>query len=182
MEFVQPIRNLEEIEDFKKLLDRGTYGKRNRFLFVLGINTALRVSDMLQLKVKDVRGQKYLKVNESKTGKAKRQLINSTLKAEIDAYTEGMDDNAWLFPSRKGDKPMGRVQAYRVLNGVAELMNMEEIGTHTLRKTFAYHFYKKTQDIYMLMDLLNHSAPSVTMRYIGMSQDNMDEVIEDFSL
>jgi len=75
-----------------------------------------------------------------------------------------------------------RVQAYRIINDVAELMGIEEIGTHTLRKTFAYHFYQKTQDIYTLMELLNHSAPSVTRRYIGLAQDDMDKKIENFSL
>ena len=182
MEFVQPIRDKKVIEEFKTLLNRGVFGKRNRFLFVMGINTALRISDLLRLKVHDVKDKKYLKVSESKTGKTKNQLINSALKAEIDEYTEGMDEDAWLFPSRKGDKPLTRVQAYRIINDVAELMGIEEIGTHTLRKTFAYHFYQKTQDIYTLMELLNHSAPSVTRRYIGLAQDDMDKKIENFSL
>ncbi|MED4840408.1 site-specific integrase [Weizmannia sp. CD-2023] len=182
MEYVQPIRDKKVIEEFKTLLNRGVFGERNRFLFVLGINTALRISDLLKLKVCDVRGKKYLKVSESKTGKTKNQLINNALKAEIEEYTKNKKDDEWLFPSRKGDKPLTRVQAYRIMNEVAQLMGVDDIGTHTLRKTFAYHFYQKTQDIYTLMELLNHSAPSVTRRYIGLVQDDMDKEIENFSL
>lgn len=182
MKFVQPIREIDEIEEFKKLLDRGPFGKRNRFLFVMGINSALRVSDILNLKVEDVRGKEHLRITESKTGKDKRQLINGPLKKEIEAYCEGREDGEWLFPSRKGDKPLSRVQAYRILNNVADLMNIEEVGTHTMRKTFAYHYFKRTQNIHILMELLNHSAPSVTLRYIGLTNDTLDEALEDFSL
>ncbi|MDX9806823.1 MAG: site-specific integrase, partial [bacterium] len=53
---------------------------------------------------------------------------------------------------------------------------------HTLRKTFGYHFYQKTKDVALLQQLFNHSAPSVTLRYIGINQDIMDMAIEDFSL
>jgi len=60
--------------------------------------------------------------------------------------------------------------------------NIEEIGTHTLRKTFGYHFYKKTNDIALLMELFNHSSQSITLRYIGMNQDFMDEQLIDFNL
>jgi integrase len=182
MEFVQPIREKEHIEEFKQLLNRGSYGKRNRFLFVLGINTALRISDLLTLRVKDVRNKSHLVMKESKTGKTKRQLIGSTLKQEIEIYCEKKEDSDFLFPSRKRNSPLSRIQAYRILNEVASLLELEEIGTHTLRKTFSYHFYKKTQDIYMLMDLLNHSSPSVTMKYIGMNQDMKDAALKDFSL
>jgi integrase len=182
MKFVQPIREVSDINEFKNLLNRGPFGKRNRFLFVLGINSALRVSDMLALKVKDVRDKEHLIVTESKTGKTKRQIINPTLKREIDEYCEDRDSEEWLFPSRKGDKALSRIQAYRILNEVADLMGMEEVGTHTMRKTFAYHYFKKTNNIHILMELLNHSAPSVTLRYIGLTNDTMDEALEDFSL
>jgi site-specific recombinase XerD len=61
-------------------------------------------------------------------------------------------------------------------------VGQEEIGTHTLRKTFGYHFYKKTKHVAMLQDIFNHSAPIVTKRYIGISQDEIDQAIDEFSL
>lgn len=180
MEFVQPIRDKKQIDEMKKVLRKQSL--RDWFLFVLGINTGLRVSDELTLKVKNVRNQTHITIKESKTDKDKRFRINGALRECIDEYIEGMDDEAWLFPSRKGDKPISRVQAYRILNTAAEKVGVEEIGTHTMRKTFGYHHYKQNKDVAMLQKLFNHSAPSVTLRYIGIEQDEMDASIEDFSL
>jgi integrase len=177
MEFVQPIRDCKKIEEMKKRLS-----PRDSFMFTLGINVGCRISDLLQLKVKDLRGKSHLIVEEQKTGKTKRFLINNSLKEIIYNYTDGMNPEDWLFPSRKGDKPITRVQAYRVLNKTAQEIGLDEIGTHTLRKTFGYHFYKRTHDVAMLQEIFNHSAPSITLRYIGINQDTMDEALSDFNL
>ncbi|MDQ0257961.1 integrase [Evansella vedderi] len=177
---VQPIRNKQKIEEIKNVLK--TKSERDYFLFVMGINCGLRISDMLQLTVREVLGKQHIKIKESKTDKYKRFRINATLQNEILKYTTGMNEDDYLFPSRKGDRPITRVQAYRILNEVAAQVGLEEIGTHTLRKTFGYHFYQKTKDVAMLQDIFNHSAPSVTKRYIGISQDEIDEAIDNFSL
>ncbi|MEH7108214.1 site-specific integrase [Bacillus sp. JJ1764] len=177
---VQPIRSKAKIEEVKRILKEQS--KRDYFLFVMGINCGLRISDMLQLKVKDVLGKDYMKIKEGKTDKYKRFKINAALHNEIALYAAYMDEEDYLFPSRKGGNPITRVQAYRILNKVANEVGLEEIGTHTLRKTFGYHFYKKTKDVAMLQDIFNHSAPSVTKRYIGISQDEIDQAIDDFSL
>ena len=58
----------------------------------------------------------------------------------------------------------------------------EKIGTHTLRKTFGYHAYIKTKNIALIQKLLNHSSPSVTLRYIGITQDDLDNVYLNLDL
>lgn len=178
MEFVQPIRDPQKIEAMKEALR----SPRDRFLFVLGINTALRISDLLKLKVSDLRGKSHLSLKENKTGKARKQIISKPLKKEINAYTEGMDPEAWLFPSRTGKGPISRVQAYRILNETAKKIGLDEIGTHTLRKTFAFHFYQQTNDVVTVQQLLAHSSPAITLRYLGVNQDVMDDKLKDFSL
>lgn len=180
MELVQPIRDTEKLEEIKRLLKRQSF--RDWFLFVFGLNSGLRISDLLSLKVKDVRGRTHIVIVEEKTGKSKRFKINETLRVAVEEYTLGMEDNTYLFPSRKGAKPISRIQAYRILNQVAKQVGLEEIGTHTLRKTFGYHFYRKTKDVVLLQKLFNHAAPSVTLRYIGIEQDEMDSAIDDFGL
>lgn len=177
MKYVQPIRDPQKIQEMKERLS-----PRDSFMFTLGINIGVRISDLLQLKVKDIRGRNHLNFVESKTGKTKRFLINNQLQAVIQAYCEGMKDDAWLFPSRKGNQPIGRVQAYKILNKTASEIGLEEIGTHTLRKTFGYWFYKNTKDVAMLQELFNHSAPSITLRYIGINQDTMDDALRNFML
>ena len=178
MKFVQPIRDVEKIKEMFNYLP----SERDKFLWFLGINVGVRVSDLLQLQVKDVKDKTHICIKESKTNKTKRFPLNSGVRTKVEKYVEGKNENDWLFPSRKGDKPISRVQAYRILNKAAQEIGLEEIGTHTMRKTFGYHFYKKTHDIALLQDILNHSAPSVTLRYIGINQDMIDEVIEHFDV
>lgn len=179
METVQPIRDKEIIAKFKNELLKKSY--RDYMLFTVGINTGLRISDILPLKVKDVTGT-HIIIKEQKTGKNKRFKINEPLRAELDKYTVNMNDDDYLFPSRKGDKPISRIQAYRILNEVAEKLGVQEIGTHTLRKTFGYWHYKQFKDVAILQEIFNHSAPSVTLRYIGITADIVDDTIDNFYL
>lgn len=91
--------------------------------------------------------------------------------------------NDWLFPSQRGCKPISRVQAYRIIcNACLKAGITAKIGTHTLRKTFGYHFYNKTKDVALLQCIFNHSAPSVILRYIGINQDIIDSNLQAFSL
>jgi len=150
----------------------------------MGINSGLRISDMLKLKVIDVKDKTHITINEKKTGKLKRFKINISLQGEISEYIWNKNDYDYLFPSKKsvGKEPIKRVQAYYILNQAARQLGLHEIGTHTLRKTFGYHFYQETKDVALLQTIFNHSAPSMTLRYIGINQDIIDSAIDDFCL
>lgn len=130
-----------------------------------------------------VRDTTHIRTREKKTSKAKRAFITAALREHIDQYIAGMDDDEHLFQSREGtNKPLSRSQAYRILNGAAKALGIDEVGTHTLRKTFGYHHYQQFKDVAVLQELFNHSAPSVTLRYIGIKQDEMDATMKEFSL
>ena len=206
MEFVQPIRNLKQIETIKKLLKQQNL--RDYCLFVLGINSGLRISDLLKLKISDVIEKNKIKdrirLREIKTGKYKdfplsdntKQAIKEYLKtrdykeneplfvsrkrnrAEAERLCEGKDCNAVNGEVSRGNKGfLMRNQAYKIINDVAKSIGIKEkIGTHTLRKTFGYHAYNNGYDIALIQKLFNHSSPSVTLRYIGITQDEMDDV------
>ncbi|MCY9670869.1 site-specific integrase [Paenibacillus alginolyticus] len=178
---VEPIRDLEKIQEIKDHLLRRSY--RDYFLFVFGINSGLRISDILPLRAMDVKYTKHLKVREKKTGNSRKTIITVALKNEIDKYTRKSADSDYLFWSRKGNKPISRVQAWQIINDAARACNVEgPIGTHTLRKTFGYHFYQRSKDVAMLQYIFGHSSPSVTLRYIGINDDMVDEALESFSL
>lgn len=151
-------------------------------MFVFGINTGLRISDILSLKVRDVKDKSHIIIKEKKTKKNKRFPVNYTLKEEIEKYIKGMNDEDYLFPSRKGDRPITRERAFVILDQAGKEVGIDDIGTHSLRKTFGYHFYNRTKDVALLQDIFNHSAPSVTLRYIGINQDIIDKSLENFSL
>lgn len=173
MNTVQPIRDIEMVNDIYEYLNGQS--KRNGLLFAFGIYTGLRISDILSIKVRQVRNQRYISIREKKTGKEKNIPINRFLKQCIDAYIVDMKNYEYLFYGRKRTLPMTRQQAYNILSNAAEKFGIQSVGTHTLRKTFGYHMYQKTHDVAMLMDIFNHSDPGVTLRYIGVNQDTRDK-------
>jgi len=135
---------------------------------------------MLSFKVKTVSGP-VLEYTESKTNKTKRLFINKQLRSDIEKYIEGMDPEDYLFPSRKGGR-ITRIQAYNILSDAGKAVGLEKIGTHTMRKTFGYHHYLKFKDVAILQQIFNHSSQSVTLRYIGIAQDEIDATLSDFYL
>jgi len=181
MKKVAPIRDKNKIQEMKAILKRQNY--RDYLLFDLGINIGLRISDLLQLKVKDVKNNYEINLKEKKTGKRNNPRINARLQEELNEYVTGMNEKEYLFQSRKGDnKPISRVQAYRVLKKAGKEIGQQKVGTHTLRKTFGYHHYKKNKDVALLQRIFNHSSPSITLDYIGITQDEINESTEGFDL
>ncbi|MFW6016545.1 MAG: tyrosine-type recombinase/integrase [bacterium] len=181
MNKVEPIRDIKKIEMMKNELFK--LGFRDYLLFVMGINTGLRISDLLRLKVIDVKDKTHIVIKEKKTGKIKKALINSKLKSDIDRYIINIPDLEYLSKSQKCDnKAISRVQAYRILNKAAVIVGLDSIGTHSLRKSFGYWHYQRNKDVALLQELFNHSAPSVTLKYIGINQDIMDQSLENFYL
>lgn len=183
MATVQPIRDISTLQRFKDELMVSSY--RNYIMALIGLNTGLRIGDIVNLQVKDVRNT-HIQLKEQKTKKGKRFTIEH-IKPEIDIYIQGMEDTDYLFESRqvnsKGEKVgITTTQAYRALKQVANKLNIKEFGTHTLRKTFGYHYYKRTKDIAKLMDIFNHSSQAITKEYIGINQEEIDNSMEGFYL
>ena len=176
----EPIRDKKHIEAIKKAL----HG-RNRLLFIFGINFGLRITDLLSLKVGDVRGKKYLIITEQKTGKGRRIDFSKAVLDEVKAL-EG-DDSDYLFKSRKGgNKPITRQAAHMILNDAIERAGLtdkvDKISTHSLRKTFGYHMYKNGADLSLLQSIFSHSSQQITLRYIGIHQDDVTKAYKALSL
>ena len=178
---VEPVRDKAKIKQMYQYLNNKDpkYGLMLKF----GLNTGLRISDILPLKVKDVLNTNgnfhdYLIIKEKKTGKEKKIKLNDTLRGNIVAYVKReklkCDDN--LFASQKGNH-IGRVQAYRVLKAASYMVGIENFGTHSLRKTWGYWTYKASKyNVGLIMDTFNHSSQWITLRYIGVNQDQKDEL------
>lgn len=180
MTTVEPIRDKSLIKKVEKILAQKS--KRNLLLFTIGTNCGLRISDILSLNVGDVRGKTHIHIVEKKTGKYKRFPINSKLKPMFDEFTKGKVDEKPLFETVFHNR-MERVAAYCIIRKACKEAGIEEnIGTHTLRKTFGYHHYKKFKDVAMLQKIFNHSTPQVTLRYIGIDQDQIDRSYTNFIL
>lgn len=177
MKFVQPIRDKNKVAEVIDFLHHKN--KRDELMFLTGIYTGMRISDILQLKIKDVRDTRYVNVKERKTSKTKRFYITGELRRALDKYIREKPDHEFLFKSREGkNKPITRVRAYEILREAAKACGLKEVGTHTMRKTFGYHIYQKEKDVAMLQDIFNHSSQYITLKYIGVNQDAIDRAVK----
>lgn len=180
MNIVEPIRKKQDIVSLENFLKKR--GLRDLLLFVLGTNSGLRISDILALNVGDVKNKTHITIREKKTGKFKKFPINSKLKSIIFEYTKNKTNNEALFKTKFNNR-LERVGAYMILKNASQKAGIEEnIGTHTLRKTFGYHHYKQFKDIAILQKIFNHSNPEVTLRYIGIEQSQIEESYSNFIL
>ncbi|WP_312094072.1 tyrosine-type recombinase/integrase [Niallia sp.] len=185
MEYVDPIKEIESINAIKEILRKQS--QRDLLLFVLGINTGIRVSDLLALKVRDVRDEsgmkEFLYLHDSDEVKA--YYLNSKVHTELEKYMEEheFEEDEFLFKSQKNNQPITRQQAYRIINKAAKLVGISgKIGTHTLRKTFGYHAYRKGIAISLLMKVYNHTSRSETLKYIGIEKHEKRLVKVDVNL
>ena len=181
METVEPIRSLEKIRQIEDYLRRRS--ERDWLLFVTGCNTGLRISDLRRLRVADVQGKTHLVMRTKKTGKRVMILVTAHLAGAFKAYTAGKVAEDYLFASRKGwNQPLTRGAFYQLIRRAAEACGVPRIGTHSMRKTFGWHFYQQTKDVAQLQELFGHQHPSVTLRYIGVVQDDLDQAMKRFSI
>lgn len=179
MNVVEPIKDKNDIKRIKKVLKSN---ERNLLLFNLGINSGLRISDILALDIKDVKNRDFIEIREKKTNKYKRFLLNEKLQKEINKYVKTKRIDELLFLTKRG-KRLDRIQAYKILNNAGKEAGVKtKIGTHTLRKTFGYHHFKKFKNLPLLPKILNHSSSEITLIYIGITQENIDETYKNFYL
>jgi integrase len=162
---------------------------RNHLLIVMGVYTALRITDLLNIRWVDVynfeRGEfkTHINLNENKTGKFKSIAINKEATLALEKYfvarggIETVSDEEYLFKSnRKGNAAISRVQAWRIIKEAGIAAGVENASCHALRKSFGYHAWRAGIPTPVIMDIYNHTSYVVTRRYLGISQDDRDEV------
>lgn len=176
MNWVAPIKDDETLEKFKQKLRE--VDDKYYILFEIGVGTGLQLQEILKFKNKDIRGKDSIEASIG-TKNIKRMFnIPPDLKEIIEKYTEGKDPDAYLILGHAASSaPLSREQAYRVFKSVGKSIGLNAIGAQTMRKTFAWKYYKATNDIYYLQNLLNHASPSITYRYIG-EKPNVEIVLK----
>jgi len=180
MTTVEPIRDINHLKKLEKYLANKC--SRDLLMLTIGTNCGLRISDIVALNVGDVRNKTHIQIIEKKTGKFKKFPINAKLKPMIEEFTKGKRSDEPLFKTVFGNR-LDRFGAYYILKTACKTIKLEEkIGTHTMRKTFGYHHYKKFKDVVILQKIFNHSSSLITLRYIGIEQDQIDESYTNFIL
>lgn len=200
MEYVYPIRDSEQVHEIERRLEERKdteKGWRQYMLFELGIYTGLRISDLARLKVDDLRGRDVLSMKEMKTKKITNLPLSKKIKRIIRNELKDLPGDQYVFlsphktkptknnPERQEGqpRPIDRRTAYNYVNDISREIGIDfKIGCHTLRKTFGYHFYKKTGKIGLLTIWFNHSKEEITKRYIGIDLDELSSYVKNFEI
>ncbi|MDR1329506.1 MAG: tyrosine-type recombinase/integrase [Oscillospiraceae bacterium] len=190
MSATEPIRSKKTIQAMESYyFFRGEI--RNHTLVVLGIHTALRIGDLLSLRWGDVfdferrRVRGTVTLIERKTGKLKIIALHRKAISALDTYSKHYrptDPEGALFANVATGRPISRIQAYRIVRGASEALEIERVSCHSLRKTFGYHAWKSGVPPTVIMEIYNHSSYSVTRRYLGVTRDDTDAVYLDMQL
>ena len=177
---VEPIKSKQDIQRIENYLKEKN--ERDHVIWVLGLNSGLRVSDIVGLNVSDVVNKTHISIIEKKTKKVKTFYINDKLKRVLKEYTKGKNLDEPLFLGKQG-KRLDRSQVYRFIKNACKVLNINvHCGTHTLRRSFGYHHYQQYKDAVILQKIFNHSSQRITLMYIGIDQDEIDWSYKNFEL
>lgn len=178
----------------------GTFEARNRGLFMLGVSTGGRISELLSLTIGDVyqngKAVSDLLYDKSivKGGEISRAVpVNADGRRAIaDLITWHREKyntthkNRPLFPSRNGQgnpQPMSRRTAHNALKAAFETAGLNgHLATHSLRKSFAQRLYDRTGDIFAVQEMLGHKSVATTQKYLGVNYANVRDALEEMSL
>lgn len=173
----RPLTETETTQIVKRLNN-----ERDRCLFILGIKTGFRISELLSLCISDVytngtiNSHITVKRANMKGKVASRSLVlhkeaKMYLIAYINTHLVNYSLQSKLFP-------MSRIQAYRIIRDAALSCNIRGVvSTHSMRKTFGQNVYKRTNNIVAAQRALGHASLSSTTHYLSVGQDEVDEAI-----
>ena len=195
MNFVEPIRDRKKIAQIKNQL-RGQRRYRDLLLFVVGINTALRISDLLELRIEHfINDQQRIRnrfwIKEHKRGKRQEVVINNSIREVLEEYLAAhpsilTDHKHFIFFNTKANsfmQPIRRGQSWKVITTICRQVGLRgNFGTHSLRKTWGYHARMQGVDLALIMHKLNHESIAYTKRYLGITDDELQAVSKRLNL
>ena len=165
---------------------------RDHALFVVGINVALRISDLLKLTWNDIldmnrKNFKSIRLVEGKTHKKREIRLNKASQKALRGFLDSLDTydmDDYVFQSREGvNRPLTRQQSLNILKDSAKAVGIKDnVGTHTSRKTWGYHAWKNGFNPALIMETLNHSNLSMTKRYLGINQDEINNLYRNLNI
>lgn len=187
MSTMQPIRKKEDILRLKNYyLERGEI--RNYAMIVNGLNIPVRISDLLNLKWCDIFNDKqnryyeHVAIKKEKTGKQNILALNKNVIEALELLRKqnpSIQNDQYIFTApNRIDQPLSRISAYLIIKEAASDLKLDHIGCHSLRKTFGYHAWKNGVHLAVIMSIFNHSSIQITKRYLGIEQEDKDEVFQ----
>lgn len=185
-----PIKDYQMVRKWLKIAEEHDRERRKGgvswyMLLLLGFNTSLRIGDICELRVKDVRDRERVRVVAEKTGKMSNIKLQADAQKRIAALLRDRGEDEYVLQSRQKSgktgelRPISRQRAFGIVKEIARRAEFEgHAGCHTMRKTFAYELYQTTGDLSLVQKVLNHSSQMETLRYIGLDQMAVDKAID----
>lgn len=175
---VQAVKDLDKVKLVGYLLEKA-YGQQIADIWNVGLNLALRISDLLSIQFSDIKGDRLI-LCEGKAGKLAKIKLNEKARVIIERIRSEHPDHVYLFQSyrnrwstNRASKPLSRRYVSQAISMIGEEVGLD-LGTHSMRKTRGYHLYKSTNSLARVMKMLRHSSEAVTLRYIGITQEDVD--------
>jgi integrase len=172
MEVVEAIKDLKQINSMKRHLKKQS--ERDYLLFLLGINTGLTITELLDIRISDLLEEKGIRdfytIKKDALRDERKVYLNQKVKKEILHYIQvsHLEPESYLFQSKKSKNHLSRQQAYRIIHQAAEAL-----GTNSMRKTFGYHAYKRGVAISLLQKHFNHSTKQETYKFLGINKEEV---------
>jgi len=183
MKEVHAVKEADQLRDIPRYLAKH-HSQREADVWEFGINVALRISDLLAIRFDDVDGEE-LRIVEQKTQKTRVVTLNTKAMQIIERRKSDHPDHVYLFQSVSRNistaRPVTRQYISTAFNDVGTIVGVH-LNTHSMRKTRGYHLHKSGQSIEVICKMLNHSSPSVTMRYIGIDADDVKKTYTNLVL
>ncbi len=185
---VDPIRSQEKIQSMKDIL-KGQEKYRDLLWFTIGLNTALRISDILDLKVKDVRAEdgsyrNSFQIMEQKTNKSGKHYLNQSIRTALDLFFEhnpSKEQEDYIFTTYSGR--LTRTRCHQIIKDLADKVGLEgNYSTHSMRKSYGYHNYREGISLDLLQSKFNHKSSSQTLEYIGITDDDLQKASKSINL
>jgi len=175
---VEAIKDRDKVQLISHLLEIRC-SKQMAEIWGIGLNLALRISDLLSIKFSDITDERLILI-EGKTGKRAEIKLNNKVQILINDIRLRHPSHRFLFQSYRNQQSLNREARPLTRKAVAKAFKIVgdelgiRLGTHSMRKSRGYHLFKKTNDITRVMRMLRHNSQSTTLRYIGLTQENVD--------
>jgi len=185
MKSVAAVKTTDQISTVSHMLEKHG-GEIYRDIWQLGLNLALRISDLLNLTYEEFAGGETITVIEQKTGKSRTIKLNEKAQTIVKQRQALNPTDKYVFQSvgnraKKLQKPLSRETVARKFAEVGEIIGVH-LGTHSMRKTRGWAMWDAGVPLEVIARVLNHSSPAVTMRYIGLEQADVNKTYDDFVL
>ena len=182
MNIVQPFPR-DRIQDIANWLK--SYNEKYYVIFLIGISVGIRISDILKLKISDMKNTDRIVIREQKTSKTKIFPLRPNIAKVVKGYIEKYCDEEYqefIFLGKKGAR-LDRVAVWRVLNRCMKELGIDiKCGTHSCRKYCGRAIFEQTKDLSIVMTIFNHSSQRISARYIGLTEDRIKDTYMNLDL